>query len=258
MHLLDLSGHGALVVGAGKGIGRATARMLAAAGAHTIVLDRHADRAAEVVREIAAAGGRAAAVVADVQGGQARDRALDEAFARVPDLDVLVDITGSATWRPLLEQDDASWDRDHGVDLRQPFGTCRAVVRRWRAQTPVRSGVICVVGSISGVFASPGHAAYGAAKAGLLAFVRSAAEEWGALGVRVNAVVPGSVRTPRIEETLMQASGPLPEAMLARMASPEDVAGSIAYLVSGLARRVTGQTIVVDGGTSSRFPYALE
>jgi 3-oxoacyl-[acyl-carrier protein] reductase len=118
--------------------------------------------------------------------------------------------------------------------------------------------VICVVASISGVFASPGHAAYGAAKAGLLSLVRTAAEEWWPSQIRINAVVPGSVRTPRIEATLMDgAETRLSADRLARMAMPEDVAGPIAFLVSDLARRVTGQTIVIDGGTSTRFPYAL-
>lgn len=116
--------------------------------------------------------------------------------------------------------------------------------------------MFCLVAWISGVFASPGHAAYGAAKAGLLSMVRTAAEEWWPSGLRVNAVVPGAVRTPRIEETLMEGAV-IPEEMLARMASPEEIAGPIAYLVSPLARKVTGETIVIDGGTSTGFPYAL-
>jgi len=105
------------------------------------------------------------------------------------------------------------------------------------------------VASISGVFASPGHAAYGAAKAGLLSLVRTAAEEWWPQQIRINAVVPGSVRTPRIEATLMEGDvASLPADALARMAMPEDVAGPIAFLLSDLSRRITGQTIVVDGG----------
>ena len=117
---------------------------------------------------------------------------------------------------------------------------------------------MCVVASISGLFASSGHAAYGAAKAGLLSFVQSAAEEWWPHGIRVNAVAPGAVRTPRIADKFPERDDALPSAeMLARMAMPENVAGPIVFLVSDLAAKVTGQTVVIDGGTTTRFPYRL-
>ena len=254
--LLSLSGRVALVVGAGKGIGRATAHALARAGAHTVVLDRHQDLADAVVEEIRSRDGLASALCADLTDYAAIEPALAEADAHAGGLDVLVNITGSATWRPILDLDHGTWARDFAVNLDQHLHVSRQMVGRFK--TSGRGGVICVVASISGLFGSPGHAAYGAAKAGLLSFVRSAGEEWWPLGVRINAVVPGSVRTPRIEQTLMKpASASIPAEMLARMATPEDVAGPIVYLVSDLARKVTGQTIVVDGGTSTRFPYSL-
>ena len=117
---------------------------------------------------------------------------------------------------------------------------------------------IVVVASVSGMFSSAGHAAYGAAKAGLLSLVRSMAEEWWPLGVRVNAVVPGAVRTPRIEAAWEDGTIPRPQPeVLDRMSLPEDIAGSALFLCSALARRVTGQALVVDGGQTSRFPYEL-
>ena len=256
MGLIDLSGRGALVVGAGKGIGRATAQLLAEAGARTIVLDRHRDRAEEVSEEIRRSGGRAEALVADVMSASQAPPVVAEAERLSGGLDLLVNITGSATWVPLLELTESDWERDFAVNLNQNLQVARALAGLWiEARRP---GVICVVASISGVFASPGHAAYGAAKAGLLSFVRTAAEEWWPSQIRINAVVPGSVRTPRIEATLMEGSqAALPPGMLARMAMPEDVAGPIAFLVSDLARRITGQTVVIDAGTATRFPYAL-
>ncbi|MBJ22298.1 MAG: SDR family oxidoreductase [bacterium] len=256
MGLLDLSGRSALVVGAGMGIGRATARMLGAAGAHTVVLDRHGDRAEEVANVIREARGRAEVIVADVTASSDVVEVVDEADRLSGGIDILVNITGSATWIPLLELDDATWDRDFAITLEQHRYVSRAVTRRWVDRG--RPGVVCVVASISGLFGSSMHGAYGAAKAGLTSFVRSAAEEWWPLGIRVNAVVPGSVRTPRIEATLMknESLAPLPEG-IARMAMPEDIAGPIAYLVSDLSKKVTGQTIIVDGGTTTRFPYAL-
>jgi NAD(P)-dependent dehydrogenase (short-subunit alcohol dehydrogenase family) len=255
MSLLDLSERSALVVGAGKGIGRATALRLGAAGAHTVVLDRHADRAESVAREIREAGGRADFVVADATDVDSLEETIDAVWARAPGLDVLVNITGSATWVPLLEMEEADWDRDFRVNLDQHLCVGRAVVKRWEAVE--RAGVVCLVGSISGRFAASGHAAYGAAKAGLLSLVQTAAQEWWPLGVRVNAVLPGSVRTPRIEETLMDPDRPIPEDLLARMLMPEDVAAAIAFLASDLARRVTGQALLLDSGVTTRFPYSL-
>ena len=115
-----------------------------------------------------------------------------------------------------------------------------------------------VVGSVSGVFSALNHGAYGAAKAALLAFVRTAADEWWPHRIRINAVVPGTVRTPRIEAAWADGSIPQPsEDTLGRMALPEDIAGAALFLVSDLALRVTGQSIVVDGGISTKFPFDL-
>jgi NAD(P)-dependent dehydrogenase (short-subunit alcohol dehydrogenase family) len=256
MGLIDLSARGALVVGGGEGIGRATARMLGAAGAHTVVLDRHEDRGQRVAKEICDAGGRADAVFAELNSTADVSGFITEADRLAGGLDILVNITGSASWVPLLELDEATWGRDFSLNLGQHLPASRAAAKLWKAHA--RPGVVCEVASISGVFGAGGHAAYGAAKAGLLSFVRSAAEEWWPSGIRVNAVVPGSVRTPRIEATLMDdTKQPPPAEMLGRMALPDDIAGSIGFLVSDLARKVTGQTIVIDGGTSTRFPYSL-
>lgn len=256
MGVVDLSGRSALVVGAGKGIGRATALVLGAAGARVIVLDRHSERAESVADEIRSAGGAAQPQTADVTQADRAQAAVREADRVSGGLDIVVNITGSASWLPLVETDGESWDRDFRVNLDHHLAVSRSAARLWIERG--RPGAVCVVGSISGVFGAGGHAGYGAAKAALHSFVRSAGEEWWPYGIRVNAVVPGSVRTPRIEAQFPEddARRPLPE-MVARMASPEEVAGPIAFLVSGLSAKVTGQTLIVDGGTSSRFPYAL-
>jgi NAD(P)-dependent dehydrogenase (short-subunit alcohol dehydrogenase family) len=254
--VIDLRGRSVLVVGAGKGIGRVSARLVAGAGAHTVVLDRHADRALAVCEEIRTAGGRADHVVADVMNRTEIESAVAAAEDATGGLDTLVNITGSATWVPLLEMPAETLSRDLAVNLDQHLHVARALVRRWLERGG--GGTICVVASISGAFGAGSHAAYGAGKAGLLGLVRSAAEEWWPHGIRVNAVAPGSVRTPRIEETLMrEGDAAISADMLSRMASPEDVAGAIAFLISEQARKITGQSIVVDGGTTSRFPYAL-
>ncbi|MBW2496258.1 MAG: SDR family oxidoreductase [Deltaproteobacteria bacterium] len=256
MSLLDLSGKGALVLGGGAGIGRATAIALGSAGACTVVLDRHLDRAEAVASEISERGGESAALCAAVATESDIRSVMGEAEKRTGGLDIVVNILGSASWTSLLSMDAETWSSDlaRNLDLQVLVG--RNAARIWVEHG--RPGVLCVVGSISGLFSAAGHAAYGAAKAGLLSFVRSAAEEWSPHGIRVNAVVPGSVRTPRIE-AMLPPSGEFDESSeaLARMAMPEDVANAILFLVSDLAARITGQSLVVDGGSTTRFPYRL-
>jgi len=253
--LLDLRGRTALVVGGGQGIGRASALALARAGANVAVLDLHGERAERVAAEVRAHGVAARAFVADATDRAAVARGL-AACAELGPLDAIVNIVGSASWTPLLEMDEATWERDFQVNLVQHRHVSTAAARAWLAAG--RPGAIVVVASISGIFSAANHAAYGAAKAGLLSLVRSAAEEWWPHRIRINAVVPGSVRTPRIEAAW--ASGAIPKAQpdtLERMSLPEDIAHAALFLASDLARKITGQTLVVDGGATTRFPYRL-
>jgi NAD(P)-dependent dehydrogenase (short-subunit alcohol dehydrogenase family) len=254
--LFGLAGRGALVVGGGQGIGRASALFLARVGAHVAVLDNERERAERVAEEARALGARSAALVADVTRADEAARSIAEARAALGALDAVVNIVGSASWGTLLELDDAAWERDFAVNLKHHWYVARSAARAFIAAK--QPGALCVVGSVSGNFSAANHGAYGAAKAGLHAFVRTAAEEWWPHGIRVNAVVPGTVRTPRIEAAW--ASGALRkpvDADLARMASPDDIAHATVFLVSDLARRITGQTLVVDGGQTTRFPFEL-
>jgi NAD(P)-dependent dehydrogenase (short-subunit alcohol dehydrogenase family) len=250
---LGLAGSSIAVIGAGQGIGRATALLLAREGARVALVDEVAERAEAVAREVDKIGVEAAPLVADVTDARAAEEVIARAWAALGDLAGVINIVGSASWAPLLEMDEATWQRDLRVNLEQHWYVARSVAARWRDARA--QGSVAVVASVSGVFAAPRHGAYGAAKAGLLSLVRTMAEEWWPT-TRVNAVVPGMVRTPRIEA--LWASGevaPPADDMLGRMAEPEDIAGAAVFLSSALARRITGQAIVVDGGTSTRFPY---
>jgi NAD(P)-dependent dehydrogenase (short-subunit alcohol dehydrogenase family) len=120
-----------------------------------------------------------------------------------------------------------------------------------------------MVASVSGLYGAPNHAAYGAAKAGVMALTRSMADEWGRSGIRVNAVAPDCILTPRAEagfaaagvtdiDAVMQADG-MP---LGRWGHPDEIAGPLVFLVSELSSFMTGQTLVVDGGTKAHFPHA--
>lgn len=256
MSILDLSDRSALVVGGGQGMGRATALLLARAGANPIVLDSLAERAEGVAAEVESLGRKSGALTADVTQREQVVQSIAAAESLAGGLDIVVNIVGGASWAPLISVDDETWDRDFAVNLRHHLYVGQSAARNWVDHE--RPGVLCVVASVSGMFASARHAAYGAAKAGVLSFVRSAAEEWWPHGIRVNAVVPGAVRTPRMEAEWAAGTTPRPaDDLLGRMAEPEDIGGAISFLVSDLARKITGQTIVVDGGWTTRFPYSL-
>lgn len=253
--MLNLSNRNTLVVGGGQGIGRATALALARAGANVAILDADGPRAEKVADEISHIGGRSAAFCGDVIVAEEAARGVTQALENFNGLDIVVNIVGASSWDSLLSLKEEDWERDFAVNLKHHWYVARTAARAWiEAKQP---GVLCVVGSVSGLFSAANHGAYGAAKAGLLSFVRTAAEEWWPHDIRVNAVVPGAVRTPRIEAAWAEGTIPRPDAdTIERMALPEDVAGSILFLVSDLARRVTGQSIVIDGGSTTKFPFS--
>ncbi len=254
--LFGLSGRSALVVGGGQGVGRAVALLLARVGAQVAVLDSERERAERVASEVRGLGVRAAVIAADVTRAAEAERAVAEARAALGALDAAVNIVGSASWGALLDVSEETWERDFAVNLKQHWYVARAAARGWvEAKQP---GALCVVGSVSGLFSAANHGAYGAAKAGLLALVRTAAEEWWPHGIRVNAVVPGTIRTPRIEAAWASGAIPTPApAEQSRIAAPEEIADAAVFFVSDLARRVTGQTLVVDGGQTTRFPFRM-
>ena len=255
--MLDFSGRAALVAGGGQGMGRATVLLLARLGAKLAVLDELAERAHAVAAEARALGATAEALVADVTDAAQAERAAEAAAQAAGGLDLLVTIVGGASWAPLLEMDEATWERDQRVTLTHHWLMGRAAARQMIAAG--RGGSIVVVASVSGMFSAAGHGAYGAAKAGLLALAKTMAEEWWPHRIRVNAVVPGAVRTPRIEAAWQSGAIRRPAAdVVERMALPEDVAFAIAFLGSELARRITGQTLVIDGGVTTRFPFRFE
>ena len=246
----------ALVIGGGQGIGRAAALELAQAGSAVAVLDTEGDRAETVAGEIREQGGESVSIVADVTSSAGAEEGLDRAWSEWGGLDSVVNIVGSSSWGTLLELDEESWERDFSINLKHHWYVARSAARRWIDAE--HAGALCVVGSVSGLFSAQSHGAYGAAKAGLLALVRTAAEEWWPHGIRVNAVVPGTVLTPRIEAAWADGSVPRPDAdALGRMALPEDIAHSIHFLVSDQSRRITGQSIIVDGGATTKFPFSL-
>ena len=253
--LLGLEDRGTLVVGAGQGIGRAAALLVARCGGRLALVDLERERVEKVAEEVRGLGRPAEPIVGDVTSESDVERIVAAAAEALGGIDSLINIIGMASWGPLAEMDTETWDRDFTLNLKQHFLVSSRVARHMIERG--EGGTMAVVASVSGLFGAPNHGAYGAAKAGVMALVRSMAQEWEPHGIRVNAVAPGSVRTPRI--MAMREAGEIPDRdprVAARECEPEDIAGGLLFLSSELARRVNGQTLVVDGGTISRFPFA--
>ena len=237
-----LEGHRAVVTGGGSGIGRATCRRMAAEGAAVAVLDLDGDAAEAVAKEI---GGLAYPV--DVTDAEEVKTAVDDAADSLGGLSLLFNNAGVGGLSSLHEYDPAEWDRLVRVNLTGVFHGFRAAVPHLLAGG---GGSIVSTASISGTRPAAGEGPYSAAKAGVIALTANAALEY-APTVRVNAVSPGMISTAMTAPLL--ALGQAPEHMvgktpLQRVGEPEDVADVVVFLCSDLARFVTGQNIVVDGG----------
>jgi len=238
-----LEGQRAVITGGGSGIGRATARRMADEGASVAVIDINGDAAHEIAAEI---GG--SAHVADVTDADGLRGAVDAASAAMGGITIMFNNAGVGNQSPLHEWAPEEWDRMLAVNLTGVYLGFRAAVPHIRASG---GGSIVSTASISGTRPAAGEAPYAAAKAGVAAITASAALEYGP-GIRVNAVSPGMILTA-LTEPLLQF---LPHERarferttpLGRIGEPDDIAGVVVFLCSDLARFITGQNIVVDGG----------
>jgi len=248
---LRLDGRGVVLVGAGQGIGRQAAHALASVGGRVFCIDKEPDLAVEIAAEVGGLAG-----IGDVTDRATTDRLVGEAVSAFGRVQHVVDIVGMAQYADILELDDENWDWHHDICVRQALHVLQAGGRALRAGG---GGSMAFVASVSGISSAPRHAAYGVAKAGLMSLVRSAAVELGPLGIRVNAVAPGVVWTPRVsgylgEEGRAEQSANAP---LGTVAQPHDIAAALLFLVSDLAAYISGQTLVVDGGVGIKFPYPM-
>jgi len=245
--ILGLEGKKGLVVGGGRGMGEASALLLAEAGCDIAVLDNELERAEQVAGAVRALGRGGVPIRADILDEASVRAAVADAENKLGGLDVLVTIVGQALFKPLLEVTIEEWDHDQARNLRYFFTTARAVAQSMIGRR-VGGSLICI-GSVDGLQGAPGHGPYGAAKAGLMHLVKSMAAEWGRHDIRVNSVAPGSITTPRLPETAASRAAMEQSVVpIGRAGTTRDVAGAVLFLASSLSEYVTGHTLLVDGG----------
>ncbi len=238
---LGLRGRTALVTGASKGIGAATARALAAAG-HPIVVHYGGDRggAEAVAKECQATGVDTRQVQADLRDGVGP---LAAAIDDVGGISVLVNNAGVTADGLAMSMSDEAFNVTLQVNLAAAFSLCRAALRGMLRK---RSGRIVNITSVVGLHGNPGQANYAASKAGLVGMTKSLAREVGKRGITVNAVAPGFVETAMTDA--VDTGALLDRIPAARLGTPEEVAAVVAFLASDAAGYVTGSVIPVDGG----------
>jgi NAD(P)-dependent dehydrogenase (short-subunit alcohol dehydrogenase family) len=256
--LFGLAGKKALIIGGGQGMGEASARFLARAGCDVALVDLVAERAARVAGLVGDLGRRGVPVVGDVLDDAQIPRIVAEAETGLGGLDAMVSIVGAAAWGSLLETTAAIWDQQMHLNLRYFFLTAKEV-----AASMIRrgvSGAIVGIASVDGQRASPMRGAYGAAKAGIISLVQTMAVEWAPHRIRVNAIAPGHIVTPRLYDTPQRVEGYAHSLIpVRRRGTTEDIGKAALFLVSDLASYVNGTTLDVDGGllAANLFPLGL-
>lgn len=256
----------AIVTGAGRGIGRATAQRLAAEGASVVVNDIDSGPAEEAVAEITAAGGKAVAIVANTADMAQAERLIGEAVAEYGQLDIVVNNAGTTRDKMFHGMTDELYDLVLDANLRTAYHTTLAAMPYLRdaakaeiaaTGSPAHQRKVVFTSSVAAIMGNPGQFNYTAAKGGLIAVTKTLARELGPFGINVNAVAPGFVETRLTQAKTGGDTYGIPEQMremaramisLGRLGKPEDIAAVTAFLCSSDADFVSGVTIPVTGG----------
>ncbi len=241
----SLNGKVAIVTGAGSGIGRGVALRLAEDHAAVSVWDLNGEGAAETVRQIEAAGGKALAITVDCSDKAAIKAAADETRAKLGPIAILVNNAGISPYKPFFELEDDLFDKTVAVNLRGPYLLTKEVLPEMVAagwgrvinitSSSVQSGAVDLV-----------H--YVASKGGLMGMTKALALEFAASGVTFNIVPPGVIDTPMLRGAPIDAEAFAKTLPMKRMGTPADIAAAVAYLASEEAGYITGQTISTNGG----------
>jgi 3-oxoacyl-[acyl-carrier protein] reductase len=262
-HAFDLTGRVALVTGAGSGIGRSSAEVLAGAGATVVCADIDAERAAETARAIVGEHGKAESAQIDVSQRGAANTLVKQVVERHGGLHVMCNIAGIMIDSSIIDLDPDEFDRIFGVNLKGVLYGCQAAGKTMVDQG---GGSIINMASTAVLAPSPGIGPYAICKAGVAQLTKSMAVEVGKHGVRVNSVAPGFVPTNMTARYYTSADGTVDEAMKEAVLSPmarhvplrrvgltEDIAYCVLYLASDASSYITGQMISPNGGASMHY-----
>jgi NAD(P)-dependent dehydrogenase (short-subunit alcohol dehydrogenase family) len=246
--MFRLDGKTIVVIGAGSGIGQAVALAAATQGGHVICMDIDAGAASATAASIATGGGSASAEPVDITSADSLQQALDRSLGDRAGLDGLVCTPAINVRKPILKYGGDEFDRVVSVNLRGNFNVLQAAGARMTAR---RAGSIVLFSSIRSLVTEPGQSVYSMTKAGIVQLVKTAATEWGELGVRVNAIGPGVIETPltapiKAQPAWYQAYAD--KTPMKRWASAAEMAGPTVFLLSDAASYVTGTILFADGG----------
>jgi len=246
---LSLAGKVALISGGSRGIGRATATLLAQAGAKVAIGHRSDERAArEVVASIQKAKGTAVAIKAELSLWDQARHLVASCWDQLGGLDILVVNHGIWKYAPIDRITEAEWDETADINLKGAVGLCRFASERMRAQ---RRGNLILVSSTAGQRGEPEHSHYAATKGALISLTKSLAPELAKDGIRVNCVAPGWVETDMVRDTLedaRQRSEIERGIPLGRVGKPDEIASAVLFFASDLSTFVTGEILNVNGG----------
>ncbi|MGE4240142.1 SDR family NAD(P)-dependent oxidoreductase [Ramlibacter sp.] len=237
-----------IVTGAGRGLGRSIAVALAAEGARLVLVARTRSQLEETAALVRDAGSEALALASDVAAPDAASGAVNASLKHFGRLDALVFGAGVSVTRAALEVTPEDWDHVVGINLKAAFFWSQAAARHMVTR---RTGRIVFLSSVTGQVGMPWLAPYSASKAGLAGLTRGLAAEWGANGIRVNAIAAGFVKTELTaaelsDERLVRRI--VQRAPLGRLGQPQDVAASAVFLASDASSYISGHVLAVDGG----------
>ena len=257
---LGMEGKRTLVIGgAGPGIGGASSRALAAAGASVAVADLDGAKAKALSEELIGEGAEAVGLSVDVRSPAALDQVVADAREAFGGLDSLITVVGGHTlfapWVRVDETTDEDWDRILLMNLGYVFRAVRAALRSYLSQGT--GGTVVSVGSISGLVSSPYAAAYGAAKAGLANLAKSVSLEYARDGIRMNVVACGVIVSDASAAVDSGGLGMAESVPAGRLGRPEEVGRTVTFLASPASEYVTGQILTIDGAVSNRFPLRV-
>jgi 3-oxoacyl-[acyl-carrier protein] reductase len=249
--MIDLSEKIAIITGASRGIGAATALLFARSGIRAVIINynRHREAAAAVAAKCEKLGAQAVLLRGDVSRVAAVEKIVERTVARFGHLDILVANAGIWKEAAIDQMTEGEWDEMIDINLKSIYGCCHAASR---VMIPKKRGTIILVSSTAGQRGEPFHSHYAATKGAIIAMTKSLAAELGPRGITVNCVAPGWVRTD-------MTAGPLNDPKerrkirelipLGRVATPEEIAGPILFLASDLASHVNGEVLNVNGGS---------